>query len=1344
LSTFNLPSVSPPPSKTFIDEANEKRVARENRPSLGQSLADAAATSWVAPYVAKHVYGWRYDEDPDYEVNGEELARLGVGLPPEYLPEFGRAVSRDHAEQIRTNLLDLNERRERLSQLGWQGTALSVGAMIFDPVFLAGGIASTAASALLKGGRAARFAQAGLINAAPEVLFESMRAEQSPDADARDVVFAGMLAFTVGGALDGLAGGRISDAGRRAVRTADREAVEKSSSWLSPSGLNRMWDKAKSDAKSGDNAVGGKSAGTSVPPGGSARDAKTSASSIDLSDTDVAQGFYDAAETGKPFSVKAYRTGVEGKENFDRGVFFGDQYYVGRLAETTGDPVFSRTIVAQNPLVFWSKQHYLDTLGKQGDSEAARLADQMRERAAAFTGADRESGKGIDFSEAEKYIAKVARREGHDAYISQFEIEVVALDPSVFQQSSRATGGDNVIGMGAASPGLQGGMNPLAEKNISDMIADGTITPNGAKYLNDSEAVAKRREDTMNMMELDDADKEMYRAMDDDAFFNATATNPKFDTDGGLEVGDFNPTGGSERTTSPTGNVRHVASIQTELGNSASPMVRTYGNDMLNDPLPKKGGVAGPVDTGELSSEMNRARLMVPFMRTYKENFNKWYAVHKGSFKGFLKRVQAERKFKELVGEAKRAGGVGVEPEIAAVAKAADKVFADGLGFMQRHGVLNADKIEHALNYLPRVAQTYKTRAIESRYGTAGAGKDVRAFLQRAVKSAYAKRGEEIDDDIAYKIGGVWLNHAKNRNTHSDLDMWRRVNGLDPDGLREMLKNEIPDITDDQIKAVAFGIEGPDVAKNSPDRLKKRVLIDEDYAETMHDGQTLRFVDFLDSDIVRITNAYARDAVGSGITSMVYRKFGSSGTDTSIYSFSQLKQAMKKELEGLGVADDEIARQLSIVEKVDKHIRGLPLEPTTDVVNGLRRGRAVANLVVNGVMGVAQLADVGMMVGGAGFGVMWKQMPALGEIAKSIVTGKSIGVVNDIDNIYAMLGTQSIRSNFSMQLDDFYEGSGFWNNVDYALYKANKFSNWTNGLTPITMFTQKAAAVLAAQKVVDIAVSGKKLSPKRLAAMSLTPEQGERIFAAIRKQLDDGVGITREKGLFGNRINRFDPTKWDDSEAATLFIAATARFGTRVSNIADFGSVAPWMTKEVAKTLFQYRFFMYKSYRNALSRGVALHDFDTFREWSTSALMAGIGYMGTEYAYSLGQDNPEKYREERLGEGAFLKAAFQRSSFSSITPTIADTFMQLSQRDPIFAYGNTGLGRSLFSAESTPSVSLATNAIRGIQGSIGAATSSDQEFGQSDARAWSKVVPFRRVLGVKNVLDRLVESFPEE
>ncbi len=257
-------------------------------------------------------------------------------------------------------------------------------------------------------------------------------------------------------------------------------------------------------------------------------------------------------------------------------------------------------------------------------------------------------------------------------------------------------------------------------------------------------------------------------------------------------------------------------------------------------------------------------------------------------------------------------------------------------------------------------------------------------------------------------------------------------------------------------------------------------------------------------------------------------------------------------------------------------------------------------------------------------------------------------------------------------------------------------------------------------------------------------EQGERIFTAIRNQLDAGKGITREKGLFGNRITRFDPSAWDDSEAATLFIAATARFGTRTSNIADFGSVAPWMTKEVAKTLFQYRFFMYKSYRNALSRGVALHDFDTFREWSMSALFAGLSYVGVEYAYSLGQDDPEKYREERLGLDQFAKAAYQRSSFSSVTPSIYDTFMQLSQRDPMFAYGNTGLGRSWFSAESTPSVSLITNAVRGVQGSIGAATSSEQEFGQSDARAWSKIIPFRRVLGVKNVLDRFVESFPEE
>lgn len=116
--------------------ARQKQIEEDERrekeaPSLWQGAKIAVQNEWslLAPFR----FLGNMPDDPDYTFDEKEMKRVGEGVPTEYLKEFEGAVSAQHADAIRSRLMNQLENNRQLSMMGGTGIALNIAAAVTDP-----------------------------------------------------------------------------------------------------------------------------------------------------------------------------------------------------------------------------------------------------------------------------------------------------------------------------------------------------------------------------------------------------------------------------------------------------------------------------------------------------------------------------------------------------------------------------------------------------------------------------------------------------------------------------------------------------------------------------------------------------------------------------------------------------------------------------------------------------------------------------------------------------------------------------------------------------------------------------------------------------------------------------------------------------------------------------------------------------------------------------------------------------------------------------------------------------------------------------------------------------------
>ena len=345
-------------------------------------------------------------------------------------------------------------------------------------------------------------------------------------------------------------------------------------------------------------------------------------------------------------------------------------------------------------------------------------------------------------------------------------------------------------------------------------------------------------------------------------------------------------------------------------------------------------------------------------------------------------------------------------------------------------------------------------------------------------------------------------------------------------------------------------------------------------------------------------------------------------------------------------------------------------------------------------------------------------------------------------------GTDTLRSSPHIKMDDIhggtFEGRDFGSSrmqmLDHSLQHGKRLTSVASGMAHVNMVLQRLTGRVIVQRFLDDATGRRPINQKRLRALGIP----DKLHPGIQQQMQTHVDQTI--GMLGRKVARINIEKWDDVDAKNAFINGVNRWATKTVQENDPGNMPAFMTKELGKTVMQFRSFMLASYSKQLLSGIHHRDWETFSAFMSAMLFGGLFYAGQQVVNSIGRPDAGEWLDKRLSPSSLAKAAFQRAGFSSIIPMGVDFAAGFVGMEPIFDYRSSGLsngGGGLAGAlTSNPTMDLLRNLERGIKGTTSAAFSDGYDFSQQDWRALASTLVFQNALIVRNGLAMLGGQLP--
>lgn len=182
----------------------------------------------------------RFAPDPQWSPSEEFIKQELAHLPREHWEFVAKDTTSEAQFQHRKALLETDlKAQEKLSRMGWTGTALQLGAAIIDPVALGIGIGSDGLAAPFVGGlkasRLARIMASAGTAAVGNTAAEMIPYTYKPTHSALDLLYAAAGGATLGGVVGAVARNRhtveeaaaLGKAGRAVIDAAEAEAASR-------------------------------------------------------------------------------------------------------------------------------------------------------------------------------------------------------------------------------------------------------------------------------------------------------------------------------------------------------------------------------------------------------------------------------------------------------------------------------------------------------------------------------------------------------------------------------------------------------------------------------------------------------------------------------------------------------------------------------------------------------------------------------------------------------------------------------------------------------------------------------------------------------------------------------------------------------------------------------------------------------------------------------------------------------------------------------------------------------------------------------------------------------------
>lgn len=780
------------------------------------------------------------------------------------------------------------------------------------------------------------------------------------------------------------------------------------------------------------------------------------------------------------------------------------------------------------------------------------------------------------------------------------------------------------------------------------------------------------------------------------------------------------------------------------LKQNENPVVRQIGSLLAEDAV---GNANGSVNIRGASENVAR-EVRTRFSRSYRDYdtaFGDW-AAETGKTKGFrhLGDPAVRAEFNNAVGLAVRRELDGdANPHIQKVAARMKTEFADLLDYGRDRNIKGFDQIKENYNYLTR---RHRIQALDELVTTHGQG-TVTRLVAGSLMSANKKRinrlrqaGRQVDEleyETALDIGAAYMKSIRARK-YGDFKVNQAFNGDDMTALRGMLDDA--GLDDAQIVKIEDAIRAKqsDGDKGRIAEAKFRMDLDETYRIPLAGNpRGIGIEDFLENDAEFLFTHYARHVIGAGELEDALSAFKIKDAEGNLPQHAPAWETVKRyAAENHKGTPADWRRAEKRMDALHKAVAGAPHEAPSDAREAMRMLRDYNFSRVGGQLGVAQLAELGNLLGQGGVRAFAQNIPSLRNIYQMGKSGKfSDDLFNEIEAIWGF-GTDTVRVSPHVKMDDVYGGSfeGRGNSAskmqtfDHTLQRAKMTTAVASGMSHINMALQRLTGRVLVQRFMDDAVGRRPINQRRMRAMGISDELHPRIQAQMVKHVD------QTDGLLGRKVSRINVDKWDDLDAKNAFTNGVDRWSKRVIQENDVGNMPAFMTSEMGKTIFQFRSFMLASYTKQLLSGIHHRDWETFAAFATSMVFGGLFYAGQTVVNAQGRADKEDFLEKRLSPESIAKASFQRAGFSSLIPMGVDTIAGITDFGPIFDFRSSDLASSVFS---NPTWDLVQNINRSARSIAAPVANPDYEFSQQDYRAITSTLVFQNAFVIRNALAAL-------
>jgi len=765
------------------------------------------------------------------------------------------------------------------------------------------------------------------------------------------------------------------------------------------------------------------------------------------------------------------------------------------------------------------------------------------------------------------------------------------------------------------------------------------------------------------------------------------------------------------------------------LRRSDNPYMRSASEKLLEDTVGNKD-FSRSILTADIQKSNYAGTRMTKFYREYEPAFAQ-YLTDIGKTTKFKSYNLNDRiQFSNLVSRAVR-GEVLDIPAVTKGAEAVKKTFKKMLDDLKKDGVEGAADILDNPNYFPRHWSISRMQDVQERIGE----DKLIGFL----KNSLVKGSDNLSDTDGLKLAGHIYRMIKTSKFSDGFSVDRILKTTDEDELRNLI-TDYTELSEKEISDLVKVLLKPTKPK-VPARLSRRASFDETHEELV-DNVAIKFSDLLDNNTEGVVGAYINQMSGhvafarTGIKSKQdYQKILN-----EIRKGYDLPEVAKKYKTRTGQIRKNF--ELATLETIYKNIIGIPTEAnikggTASILRNLRKYN-YAN-VFNQV-GFAQIPEMGNIIGTAGVRSFVKYIPEFKNILTRAKDGKlSNEFLDEIETLVSGTGSNRLVDSVINRSDDFAGMTSKVGKIEKTLDVATRITSDFSGFHAVDTLSRRLATITSFDKLARHATGKLKLSPadiKRYRNIGFSDEELQAVFRNI-KQNSSFV----EGGLTGRKIRRLNVDDWDDQDLVNKMSLYMNRHLRRVIQENNYGEMmAMGADGSLGKTLFQFRNFVTTAYSKQLLHGLHMRDFTFFSSFMTSTMLAGLVYVGQQYAQAVGKTGEERddFLERRLSPEAIGGATFQRNTYSTLLPAFIDTGAYLSGVDPFLNYRSSGLETNIWTGN--PTISLIEKTTGAIRSTGKAIIDDEYDFSKRDAYKWLRIAPYQNMLGIRNVLQYMIDD----